>query len=76
MNLKQIIVFAPPNTYGSLKFDLGPLSIHGKSMVKKLGVLFDGSLKFDKQINAVVRSGFFQLRTLTKVKPFNETMLP
>jgi len=38
----------------------GPL--YGKSMVKNLGVFFDNSLKFDKQVNAVVRSGFFQLR--------------
>jgi len=39
-------------------------------MVKKLGVFFDSSLQFDKQVNAVVRSGFFQLRTLAKVKQF------
>jgi hypothetical protein len=37
---------------------------------KNLGVIFDNSLKFDKQVNAVVWSGFFQLRTLTKVKQF------
>jgi len=39
-------------------------------MVKNLGVIFDSSLKFDKQVNAVVQSGFFQLRTLEKVKQF------
>ncbi len=54
----NIIVFAPPNIYVSLKFDLGPLPIHGKSMVQKLGVL-DESVTFDKQINVVVRSGYF-----------------
>lgn len=62
----EIIVFAPPNVSGSPCVDLGPLSIYGKSMVKNLGVIFYDSLKFDKQVNAVVRSSFFQLRT----KPF------
>lgn len=66
----EIIVFAPSNMNGSRELDLGPLFIHGKPIVKHLGVLFDESLKFDKQINAVVRSAFLQLRTLTKVKPF------
>ncbi len=31
---------------------------------------FDSSLKFDKQIDSVVKASFFQLRLLAKVKPF------
>ncbi len=34
-----------------------------------LGVLFDSGLKFDKQINSV-KSCFYHLRHLAKVKPF------
>lgn len=30
--------------------------------VKNLGVLFDSALKFDEQINVVVKSSFYQLR--------------
>ncbi len=37
---------------------------------RNLGILFDSSLKFDKQISAVVKSCFYQLRLLSKVKPF------
>ncbi len=33
-------------------------------------MLFDSGLKFDKQINSVVKSCFYHLRSLTKVKPF------
>ncbi len=38
--------------------------------MKNLGVLFDSGLKFDKQINSVVKSCFYHLRRLAKVKPF------
>ncbi len=41
-----------------------------KSIVKNLGVQFDVSLKFDKQINSVVKSCFFHLRLIAKVKTF------
>ncbi len=40
-----------------------------KPWVRNLGNIFDDGLKFDKQINTVVKSCFFQLRLLTKVKP-------
>ncbi len=39
------------------------------SCAKNLGVLFDSGLKFDKQINSVVKSCFYHLRRLAKVKP-------
>lgn len=35
---------------------------------KNLGVVFDNELKFDKQVNFVVKSSFFHLRSLAKVK--------
>jgi len=38
--------------------------------VKNLGVQFDSSLKFDKQINSVVKSCFYHLRSIAKVKLF------
>jgi len=33
-----------------------------KPSIKNLGVVFDSALTFDKQVNAVVKSSFFQLR--------------
>ncbi len=64
----EIICFGAPDTQNS--FDLGNLAPFCKSVVKNLGVKFDSSLKFDKKINSVVKSGFFHLRSITKVKPF------
>lgn len=50
--------------------DFGLLSSNFKPVVRNLGVVFDNSFCFDKQIDSVVRSSFYQLRVLTKVKPF------
>lgn len=50
----------------------GPFALapHLNHVVKNLGVKLDSSLKFDEQIDSVVRASFFQLRLLSKVKPF------
>ncbi len=40
--------------------NLGGLSSCVKHYVKNLGVVFDEHLKFDRQINSVVKSVFFQ----------------
>ncbi len=49
---------------------LGHFQSNNHSYVKHLGVIFDSDLKFDKQINSVVRASFFQLKRLCKLKPF------
>ncbi len=38
------------------------------SCVKNLGVIFDPELKFDRQVNAVVKNSFFHLRSISKLK--------
>lgn len=43
---------------------------HVKPSVKNLGVIFDSALKFDRRINAVFQSSFFQLKLLSKAKSF------
>ncbi|XP_042352033.1 uncharacterized protein LOC121950173, partial [Plectropomus leopardus] len=50
--------------------DLGPLAQYAKPIVNDLGIIVDADLKFDSQIKAVVKSSFFQLRQLAKIKPF------
>lgn len=61
----EVVVFADKaNT------DLGVLSQAVKPIVTNLGVKFDSDLKFDAQISAVLKSSFFQLRQLAKVKQF------
>ncbi len=41
--------------------NLGELSPYCKPVVRDLGVMLDSSLKFEKQINSVVKSAFFSL---------------
>ena len=45
---------------------LGPLALNLHVHARNLGVIFDPALKFDKQINSVVKGCFFQLRNITK----------
>lgn len=43
--------------------------------VRNLGVLFDSSFKLDKQVSAVVRSSFYQLRLISRARhyiPYND----
>ena len=68
-NKTECILFGssnPPTTTPGL----GPLAPYCNNVVKNLGVKFDSSLKFDPQLNAAVKTSFFQLRLLAKVKPF------
>jgi len=64
----EVIWFGMLNT--KKYFDLGELTPFCKYTMKNLGVQFDSSLKFDKQISSVVKSCFFHLRSIAKVKPF------
>ncbi len=66
----EVIIFGPSENSGSSCFDLDYLAPFTSSCIKNLGVVWDQSLKFDKQINAVISSCFFQLRLLSKIKPF------
>lgn len=66
----EVILFGPPKQTERLKGNLGPLTPFNKTKVKNLGVLLDTEFKFDKQINAVVKGSFFQLRTVAKLKSF------
>ncbi len=67
----EIILFGQIENLASVNVHLGPLAAHNKVAVKNVGVWFDRELKFDKQINNVVKSCFFNLRLLAKVKPCN-----
>ncbi|XP_026176392.1 uncharacterized protein LOC113138288 [Mastacembelus armatus] len=49
--------------------NLGPLTSYLIPLVTNLGFKMDRDLKFDKQIGAVVKSVFFHLRRLAKLRP-------
>lgn len=49
--------------------DLGSLAQYVKPVITNLGVKIEANLKFESQVRAVVRSSFFHLRELAKIKP-------
>ncbi len=55
----ELIVFGPLDSRSTPKVNLGDLTSSVKPWVKNLGNIFDDGLKFDKQINTVVKSCFF-----------------
>ena len=48
----------------------GSLSQYVKPTITNLGVNIDPGLQLDRQIRSVVKSNFFHLRQLAKIKPF------
>lgn len=48
--------------------DLGSLAQYVKPVITNLGVKIEANLKFESQVRAVVRSSFFHLRELAKIK--------
>lgn len=48
---------------------LGSWSDYCYDQIRNLCVVFDPELKFDKQINAVVKSCFFQIRSIARLNP-------
>ena len=63
----EVIVFGPHDNFNSSNIDLDYLSPIS-SCIKNLGVFWDQNFKFEKQINAVISSCFFQLRLLSKIR--------
>ncbi len=63
----KVIFFGPSENSGSRSIDLDYLAPFTSSCIKNLGVFWDQSLKFDKQINVVFSSCFFQ-PGLSKIK--------
>ena len=66
----EVVLFGPSNSTGGIANHLGPLVLNLHTHARNLGVIFDPAVKFDKQINSVVKGCFFQLRNIAKLKPF------
>lgn len=65
----EFVLFAPSDSAAAVPVDMGCLTLDISPVVTNLGVKLDGRLKLDDQISAVVKTSFFQLRQLVKVKP-------
>ncbi len=70
LNETEAVIFGPHGGCAIQSIGLFPLEPFLKPSVKNLGVIMNKDLKMDQQINSVVRSSFFQLRLLSKVKSF------
>uniref|UniRef100_A0A8C1S4M0 Reverse transcriptase domain-containing protein n=1 Tax=Cyprinus carpio TaxID=7962 RepID=A0A8C1S4M0_CYPCA len=66
----ECIVFNTRCMSVNSNLSLGALTPYAKQTVRNLGVTFDCGMNFDTQISNVVKISFFQLRLLSKVKPF------
>ncbi|XP_051939816.1 uncharacterized protein LOC127612987 [Hippocampus zosterae] len=66
----EVILFGPSGPCTFHPVVLGPLSPYLKLTVSNLGLKLDSDFKLDRQIGAVVKSSFFHLRQLAKIKPF------
>lgn len=64
------MLFDNHTSWGQFADTLGPLATSLSGTVSNLGVLFDSSFKFDKQVSSVVKSSFYQLRQVSKAKHY------
>lgn len=64
------MLFKPSSTISSSSFDLSSLAHLAKSIISNLGVKVDPALKLDAHVNTVIKSCFFLIRRLSKIKPF------
>uniref|UniRef100_A0A3B3HT18 Reverse transcriptase domain-containing protein n=1 Tax=Oryzias latipes TaxID=8090 RepID=A0A3B3HT18_ORYLA len=64
----EVLLFGPSDV-SKAHVDLGVLNDHLKQTATSLGVKLDSNLTFNAHINLVVKSSFFHLRQLAKVKP-------
>ncbi len=58
-NKTEVILFGSKPQIDKYSAFLGHFQSNNHSYVKNVGVIFDSDLKFDKQINSVVRARFF-----------------
>ncbi len=63
-------MFTPSDTHCIPNLNLGVLAPYVKPYIKNLGVVLDSALKLGRQVNQIVKSSFYQLRTLVKMKSF------
>ena len=69
----EVLLFGPPSKRESVPVDsllVRETSIPFSIVVKTLGITLDAALSFDQLVSAVLRSCFFHVRSLSKVRPY------
>uniref|UniRef100_A0A8C6Q3D2 Reverse transcriptase domain-containing protein n=1 Tax=Nothobranchius furzeri TaxID=105023 RepID=A0A8C6Q3D2_NOTFU len=64
----DLLIFSPYSTTATHQPDLNYLSPNVSSVISNLGVKMDQALKMDAQVNNTVKSCFYQLRRISKLK--------
>ncbi|CAC5406528.1 unnamed protein product [Mytilus coruscus] len=64
----ELILFTPKISNCHLSFDGSIVS--NASVVKNLGVYFDRTLSMEKQVNAVTKSCYFQIRNIGRIRQY------
>ena len=70
MDKTEVIVFGESPFLNGVDSTIGPLDAYTKSSARNLGFIFDSDFKFEKQISAVVKSGFYHLKLLKPQSSF------
>ena len=66
----EVLLCGPPSSVPVDSLLVGEASIPFSSVVKTLRVTLDAALSFDQHVSAVVRSCFFHVRSLSKVRSY------
>lgn len=70
----ELIVFAPKHQQTrDIQLDVGTKIIKAAPVVKNLGVHFDSTMTMEKQVNAVAKSCYFQIRNIGRMRQFITT---
>lgn len=70
----ELIVFAPKHQPAhDIQLNVGIKTIKAAPVVKNLGVHFDSSMTMEKQVNAIAKSCYYQLRNIGRIRQFITT---
>lgn len=69
----EVMVFGPSGICAPPLADLSPLAGFLKPIITNLGFKMGSDFKLEREISSVVKTSFFHLRPLAKVKPFFNT---
>ncbi len=68
----EILLIGPKSQSSSqhdIFIDIDGVQIRPSTTVRNLGVLFDSALCFDSHIGQIVKSGFYQLQNIVRIRP-------
>ncbi|KAI4895256.1 hypothetical protein NFI96_000433 [Prochilodus magdalenae] len=66
----EIIIFGNRHERHKLAAYLNSISLKSKELARNLGVLIDSELSFSSHVKAVIRSAFYHLKNINKIRDF------